>query len=141
VTQDRDEHIGSWNDGWLAWTAQTGVTWVHRPGAGTWRIGKEDTAIGSVTLDGPYADSVWFVRHYFGEANIARYDLRTHAIAEAPDGVNTDVPEYRLSASGDHLVFRRGEPNAGKMLLFKLSSGAHRAIAVDTIQRFIAQGR
>ena len=111
-------------------------------GLGRWRIGDERTTLGSVDLDGSLADSVWFIRHPYGNGKVARYNLRRQAISVAPKEVNARGPVTEMSASGDHLAFRTYLPidGRGKLYVYDLRTGALRTITVYD-ERFIQGGQ
>ena len=131
-----DEAVASMDDGWLAWTTVRGVSWVRHTGARARKImASRHTVVGSIKLDRPFEGSLWFDwwKNTDGgsKANIRRYNLVSHKVFPAPEGVNTGGREYGVTASGDFLLFGRytRRLTARRVILYRLSTGIGRKIA------------
>jgi hypothetical protein len=128
---------------WLAWTNGNDATFARRSGSGRWRVGGDsDTRVGSVVLNGPSA-GLWYVHHVFGDANIRRFDLRTHRSESAPPGINTRTPEISVRASGDYLMFVRDTHAifSGTLVLYRFSTGVKRVVAEERNGSFVRPGQ
>ena len=146
VVSSESTRYASMDGGWVAWTTfPRGVTFVRNAAYRRWRVTpQKGSNVGSIKLDPPFAGSVWYVRHLYGRANIAWYDLQTHRSHRAPANVNSrNYAEIDVSASGDYLAFTRDTTGgfSGKIVLYRFSTKKKRVVAEDGKETSVRLGQ
>jgi hypothetical protein len=136
-TSEADEWFGSMQGDWFAWTANTSQRpkdirgYVREAGSDPRRIQiNGDVFVGDVILDGPRAGQVVVTAGDQNAGDIRFYDLATHDVTNAPQGVNTAKRETAGTVSGDYLAFsRRYSDSRTDVLLYRFSTQTLTTIA------------
>lgn len=64
--------------------------------------------------------------------DLVMVDLSTQSELDVPDGVNTSAAEFEPSISATHLLFGRGIPHGGSVVLFDIATGTSQVLYSKT---------
>jgi len=145
VATDRPESGPAASTTYLAWTVISGDFQNVRAQAigsdTSFRVNPKGRNAVTGGIDGSTLVYELFLPDY-ESSDLALIDLSTRTNLDVPDGVNTDAWEYSPSISGTHLLFGRGIPHGGSIVLFDISTGTSQVLfsKTNTHRRFVSIG-